>query len=447
MSTSQPLRPFRILVIGNYSGRNAGDAAILDGLLRDVTEAFPDRSLEFHVPTVNPRFIRRAYPGYPVKPVGLLPWNLSLKILGLPIVRAALWADLILVTDAVLFDLRLRNPLFNYLHTLSWVLPMASRRGVPVVVFNATLGMVRTDAGRRCLTRVLGASQRVVVRDPPSAELARTLAPHGEPPLHGADSALSALPAPPAEVDRVARAHGVLRTGRPVLGFNVNAYLEAYLGPDGSGIRPDAFQAAVAQVLDRAIRELGVEILLFQTHPMDAPMVDGVLKQVRARDMVGVVRNPPVGHRELTGLLGRAEAVVSMRTHGLILASRMRTPVGGLIAYAKSRGYLESIGLGDRVLEFRDFDAETLWRLVEGLWNSRRELRRHLEKSMPAQEAQAAAAAGALADWLGPPATLERAEIHPGIPSEDAHDGGVEDADAGSARSWGAEAHPGEGGS
>lgn len=400
----------RILVIGNYSGRNAGDAAILDGLLRDVAETFPDRRMEYLVPTINPRFIRRAYPGRAVKPVSLLPWNLSLKILGLPVVRWALKADLILVTDAVLFDLRLHNPLFNYLHTLSWVLPMAARRGTPVVIFNATLGMVRTDGGRRCLTRVLDSSRRIIVRDPPSGELARTLAPDREPPLHGADSALSVLPASDGAVDRVAREQGVLRTGRPVLGFNVNGYLEAFLGDDGSGLSAEAFQEAVAGVLDRAVEELGVEVMVFQTHPMDRPMVDGVLERVRAREHVGVVRNPPVGHRELTGLLGRTEAVVSMRTHGLILASRMRTPVGGLIAYAKSRGYLESIGLGDAVLEFRDFDPERLWWFVRWIWDRRRELRERLERTMPHQEARAAAAARELEDWLGPARTLERAE-------------------------------------
>lgn len=403
-------KPTRILVIGNYSGRNAGDAAILDGLLRDVTDTFPDQPLEFQVPTIRPRFIRETYAAHPVRPVGLLPWNLSLKILGLPIVRASLRADLVLVTDAVLFDLRLRNPLFNYLHTLSWVLPMAARRGVPVVIFNATLGMVSTDGGRRCLTRVLASSRRIIVRDSASGELARTLAPEREPPLQGADSALSVVPASAATVDRVAREHGVLQSGRPVLGFNVNAYLDAYLGSENLDLSTAAFQQTIASVLDRAVAELGVEVLLFQTHPMDGPMVDGVLGRVTAGDHVRAVRNPPVGHRVLTGLLGRAEAVVSMRTHGLILASRMRTPPAGLITYAKSRAYLESIGMGEATLELRDFGVETLWSLVRELWERRREHRTHLQRTMPHHEARASAATRELAEWLGSPRFLERAD-------------------------------------
>jgi polysaccharide pyruvyl transferase WcaK-like protein len=147
--------PVRVAVIGNYSGRNAGDAAILGGLLRDITETYPERDFAFEVPTINPGFIRRAYPEYPVRPVGLLPWHLSVKILGLPIVRCVLRADLVLVTDAILFDHKLYNPLFNYLHTLSWVLPMAARRGVPIVLYNVSLGPVYTEAGRDWLIRVL----------------------------------------------------------------------------------------------------------------------------------------------------------------------------------------------------------------------------------------------------------------------------------------------------
>ncbi len=110
-------RPTRITVLGNFSGRNAGDAAILGGLLKDVTETFPHREFQFLVPTINTRFLRDSYQGYPVRAVSLLPTNLSLKILGLPVIRSALGADLVLVTDAILFDRKLYNPLFNYLHT------------------------------------------------------------------------------------------------------------------------------------------------------------------------------------------------------------------------------------------------------------------------------------------------------------------------------------------
>ena len=88
-----------ICVLGNFSGRNAGDAAILGGLLEDLSSRYP--GLSFTVPTINTAFVRRAFARYRVAPVSLMPWNLSLKILGLPVFTSTLRSDLILVTDAI----------------------------------------------------------------------------------------------------------------------------------------------------------------------------------------------------------------------------------------------------------------------------------------------------------------------------------------------------------
>ena len=82
----------KICVLGNFSGRNAGDAAILGGLLEDVSSRYPDTL--FTVPTINTGFVRRAFSRYRVKPVSLMPWNLSLKILGLPVFTSTLGAGL-----------------------------------------------------------------------------------------------------------------------------------------------------------------------------------------------------------------------------------------------------------------------------------------------------------------------------------------------------------------
>ena len=116
----------RVTVLGNFSGRNAGDNAILGNLLRDLTRAYPD--LEFLIPTLNARYVREAFSGYRIKAMGLMPWNLSIKIFGLPTVRAMLSADAVLITDNLLFDHRYFNPLFNYLCTISLLCPWCRRK-------------------------------------------------------------------------------------------------------------------------------------------------------------------------------------------------------------------------------------------------------------------------------------------------------------------------------
>jgi polysaccharide pyruvyl transferase WcaK-like protein len=393
-------RPTRITVLGNFSGRNAGDAAILGGLLKDVTEPCSHRELEFLVPTINTRFVRNSYAEYPVRAVSLLPTNLSLKILGLPVTRSVLGADLVLVTDAILFDRRLYNPLFNYLHTLSWVLPLAARRGVPIVLYNVSLGPVRTERGRRCLRRVLASARKVIVRDELSVDLAREVHPGGLTPIVGADCALSTVPAPEERIEHLAKEHGVMQSGRPVLGFNVNVYVDVYVRGNSRGIGDERFQGIVAAVLDRAVRELDVDVLMVETQPMDLTMARGVLRRVEEQDRVGMVSNPPLGYQELAGMLARVDAFVGMRTHSLILASSAHTPVGGIIAYAKNRGYLSSIDRADGMLEFADFNEDTLWNLVHSTWTQRDSLRERFAVSVERERLKAKAAARELGEWL-----------------------------------------------
>ena len=81
------------MLLATFPAANAGDAAILGGLLKDVTAAYGP--MKFDVPTINPGFVRRQYPEYDVEPVGMLPWNLSVKIFGLPIIRSIRRSDLV----------------------------------------------------------------------------------------------------------------------------------------------------------------------------------------------------------------------------------------------------------------------------------------------------------------------------------------------------------------
>jgi polysaccharide pyruvyl transferase WcaK-like protein len=62
---------FRVTVLGNFSGRNAGDNAILGNLLEDISSQYPD--VEFIVPTLNSRFVREEFGHYRIKALGMMP--------------------------------------------------------------------------------------------------------------------------------------------------------------------------------------------------------------------------------------------------------------------------------------------------------------------------------------------------------------------------------------
>lgn len=359
----------RICVIGNFSGRNAGDAAILGCLLDDVSRLYPN--VEYDVPTINPEFVRKHYSEHRVTPVPMLPWNLSVKIFGLPIFRSVLRSDLVLVTDAILFDLHLFNPLFNYLSTMALVLPLARRRNIPVVLYNVSLGPINTRLGRVCMDRVLRSASRIVVRDRESTEMLGRIGLSCGPIDIGADCALCTRPSDAARVDEISRAAGQEWGNNGTISYNVNSYLDVFVRKNGKRFAREHFAKLMAATVDKTIDELGVNVLFVMTQPMDTAINDEVLARVRHRAAVKMVTNRECTYRDIAGLFTRVGLHVGMRTHSLILASSVGTPIIGIIATPKNRGFMRSIGQDARMVEFEDLTADRLFLLIKESWQNR----------------------------------------------------------------------------
>ncbi len=388
-----------ICVLGNFSGRNAGDAAILGGLLEDLSSRYP--GLSFTVPTINTAFVRRAFARYRVAPVSLMPWNLSLKILGLPVFTSTLRSDLILVTDAILFERRLFDPTHNYLSTLAFALPFARRRGVPLVLYNMSLGPVKTPLGERLLRRVLRSADLIITRDADSQDLARRLGPFGEKLRMGADCALNVPPSDDARLAEISRREGILSGARPTVCFNINSYIDADIVPAGGrGIDPAAFLAAVRQAIDRAVEEFGVDALLLVTQPMDMAITTRLMRSLARPERARIISNRDYSHNDLAKVLSRVEMLIALRTHSLILAAAAGTPVGCVVSYPKNRGFMRSIDMDDQALEFADFSAGSYWGLVERTWRRRAELRARLLPAVAREKEKARGSAGLLAPFI-----------------------------------------------
>lgn len=388
----------RICVIGNFSGRNAGDAAILGGLLENVSRLYPDA--EFDVPTINPGFVARQYKDYRVTPVPMLPWNLSVKILGLPIFRSVLRSDLVLVTDAILFDLRLFNPLFNYLSTMALVLPLAKRRGIPVVLYNVSLGPVSTKAGIGCLRRVLDASSKVIVRDTESIEMLKRVGLEREGIRIAADCALNTVPPDEARVAQIVRERDLVFGEPGVMTFNVNSYVDVFVRGQKKGIGLDEFVPLMAEAFDRVIEGLNVHPLFVVTQPMDFTITNAVMSRMRQREKIRTVANPEYSYRDLTALFAKTEMHIGMRTHSLILATSVGTPVVGIIATPKNRGYMKSIRQDERMVEFKDLTVEYLVAKVRATWENRKAIRAELLPIVAEEKRKARESAAELAPFL-----------------------------------------------
>lgn len=390
----------KICILGNYSGRNAGDTAILAGILREVSAHY--KNVEFLIPTLSPLFIKNTFAGYPVKPVNILPWRGCIKFLGIPVWNALCSSDLILITDAILFDRGLFNPIHNYLSTLGLMIPLVRARNIPVVLYNVSIGPVRTALGQTCLKRVVRNSDVVIVRDDESLDILRDTGPIQVPIVRGADSALSAETCSSDRVRELLHNRGISCAKTPRIGINLNSYGYRFVKGNHSGSADEKLVSVLSQVAAWIRHEVNADVWLFGTQHMDITILENLRKRMGTNgdDKVHLFTNRQYNFAELTCMFSLLDLLVGMRTHSIILASSVGTPVIGIVNYPKTQAYLRRIGLEDQGISIEELEFGKLRSLVRNTLEHKCVLREKIVQKVEEERRLAWKAAENLAPFL-----------------------------------------------
>lgn len=383
-----------ITLLGSSSGRNSGDAALIAAIMDGVDRAC-GRPLTYDIPTLRPAYVRDHYPNR-TRPVGMMPWNGALRMLGLPTARALLRADAVIIFDAVLFDRALFNPLFNFLSSLYLLLPLASRRGIPIIGYNVGVGPVHTPAGRRMLKAVAERMAFITVRDQDSLDLLTDVGVENPRIRLAADAALNAPSWSPAQVEPIFRAAGI-DPAQPKLGINVNRYLDTWASAGRVSMGREAFLDVYAKALVDFYREVPVPMVFVMTQHHDFEITADLRRRLPATIRTALIDNRLLDHAAIKGVLRHLDLLCGMRLHSLILASSELTPIAGITYQPKVGYYLRELGLDDRTLSFDDFTSEKLCRHMLRCWKDRAELSAVLKRRIPVLQAKASGSADLVA--------------------------------------------------
>lgn len=383
-----------ITLLGSSSGRNSGDAALIAAIMDGVDQAC-GRPLTYDIPTLRPAYIRDHYPNR-TRPVGMMPWHGALRMLGLPTARALMRADAVIVFDAVLFDRSLFNPLFNFMSSIHLMLPLAARRGIPIIGYNVGVGPVNTPAGRRMLKAIADRMAFITVRDQDSLDLLNEVGVENPRIRLAADAALNAPSLSPAEVEPIFRAAGLDRD-QPKLGINVNRYLDTWASAGRVSMGREAFLDIYAEALAGFHREVPVPLVFVTTQHHDVEITEALRRRLPATIPTAFIDNRRHDHAAIKGVLRHLDLLCGMRLHSLILASSERTPIAGITYQPKVGYYFRELEMADRTLSFDDFTAEKLRAHLLRAWNDRAELSAALQKRIPVLQAKAAGSAGLVA--------------------------------------------------
>ncbi|MFL6195927.1 MAG: polysaccharide pyruvyl transferase CsaB [Thermoanaerobaculia bacterium] len=341
-----PIPAPRIFIAGYYGFGNAGDEAILAGMIAALRARRP--GAEFIIASGDPAATEAEHG------VGAVHRD------DLPaVVEVMRGSDLVVLGGGGLLQDYWDVPTENVLTPRSGGLPfyagfpiLAALLGKPAMVYAVGVGPLATEEGRRLARGVFEMSAGATVRDEGSLAL---LAELGVKAGLAADPAFGLAPAPDERLDALWAELGLEPGERPV----------------GICLRPwtfhgEGWEAEVAAGLDRFLASSRERLLFlpFQADE-DVPAHRRVLSALQARDRAVVLERtlPPA---ELAGLVRRCGRVLAMRYHAALFGLAGGVPVAALAYDPKVHALFAEAGLEDSALPPDAWTADAIAAALAG---------------------------------------------------------------------------------
>jgi polysaccharide pyruvyl transferase CsaB len=338
-----------ILIGGYYGHGNAGDEAILAGLVSALR-------------ALRPGLAVTAASGDPARTAA--EHGVRAVAAGdLPALAAAVEeSDLVILGGGGLFQDYWPVPAETLLTPRQGGLPaylaylvLAALLGRPAMICAVGVGPLATEEGRRLTRAAFELCRRATVRDPGSLALLGEIAPHVTAGL-AADPAFLLQPATGPEIDGLLAALGV-GAAEPLTGVALRHW--------DFGVSPEAWEEAAARALDLHLAETPGRLLFLPFQSESGRYEDdlAVSRRVAAaldRPERALVIDRRLRPAELAGLLGRCERVLAMRYHAALFALAAGVPAAALAYDPKVSSLLDEAGLGDLALPPADWRPEAI---------------------------------------------------------------------------------------
>lgn len=334
--------PPRVLISGYYGLGNAGDEAILAGLIEGFRQRAPEAELT--VLSGDPGATAREH-GVVAAPRGL---RSARHQIGL--------SDVVISGGGGLLQdvTSWRSPLY-YLA----VVELARRARRPVAFVGQSVGPLRRSAIRWLARRVLSGVEAVAVRDRVSRKALLGLGLGREVEVT-ADLAFLMEPPTEEEMEAARRKAGVAAGEGPVAAVA--------LRPDPAGEGGEDVAGRLGEAIGGVCGELGLRPLLVAMQPSQDVEFAG---RVAAGMPLGAAAVAPVmPARELLALIAGCDLLIGMRLHALIFAALAGVPLVGISYDPKVDGLMEQLGM-EAAASSRRLDLAALRKGIRTAWEGR----------------------------------------------------------------------------
>lgn len=350
----------RVLIIGYYGERNAGDEAILTAMLDGLRRRRP--GLQFTVPTYgpDPAEVERSYG------VQSFPMHDTDRLFA-----AVDEADLILLGGGgVLHDLWRPNleTLFTPRHAgltyycgIPW---LGAQLGKPVMLYAVGVGPLLFEESRELVRDVATAAQAITVRDPLSAELLRGLGVHRPSVEMTADAAwqlrASAQPGSGAMLPL---------TGGP------NGWVGVAVRNWDVGVDQAKWEQALLDGLAAFARTHGLGLAFVPFQERGVGLQDDLGLARRLASQFERIPTAVIAHAgrvsEILNVFSECELIVGMRLHATIFACIVGKPVLAIAYDPKVAVHAAMLEPPLPCIELSSLTEQTLSSSLSGLWEAR----------------------------------------------------------------------------
>ncbi|MBI4341166.1 MAG: polysaccharide pyruvyl transferase family protein [Candidatus Omnitrophica bacterium] len=271
----------------------------------------------------------------------------------------------------------------------------------PVVTFGSTILDYKTRWGRWWYRRLFERIDAIAVREEVGLRQLHALGVRSAAALVG-DPRILLTPAPAEEIRGLLRREGFDGT-RPLIGLTTR-----HLSDDvpvwvkrTAGYTPEHVAQANV-ILGRTISALSqrADVVLLPMHPTydeDLKTAEAIRDTMADPSQLNILSRA-YRARELIGLIAACELLIAGRLGSAIFATAAGTPVLGVAYESRLPGYLEQIGCGRYVRDWRALD-DTFVRLAEELWSDRATVQRQMQGHLAHLKSQAAANGELIARW------------------------------------------------
>lgn len=374
-----------ILLLGDYSGNNAGHNALLLSVVKELNSVL---RCNIVVPTISPRSLKKVLSGHDsIRILGVAPWNLSIKFLGLPVFRAVRETDCILLTDNLFYDSSFLNLFKNNLIALLFITLAAKKYRKPLIYYNSGVGPVRTAAGKKCVQWISRRLDLITVRDIQSKILLDNIAP-GVSSIVTADSGFNIM----KDMNNsnrhreVSRAEGTLSI-REKIGLNISYHYLDYLKNSRhakSSDKESLYQ--ISSSLRNIFRKTDYGIVFFVTHPRDREITHSIADRIESRDRVEIIDCEGYPLHSIINTVSEMKCVIGTRYHEMVMFAAVGIPVIGIDCGDKMQSLFESLGLENHLIDPFQLINEKGQDMVIELLNSSADTKQYVENKIATQK-------------------------------------------------------------